>query len=188
MESLDFHKGERTAKAQATRVEAPAYLVDNGRTLDSFPVEAFMNNAVLLDLTHVKPRELIDDEDLEAAEEEEGLALREGEIVIIHTGWERVANGEEYWSSHPALSENGAEYLAFKRVVGVGTDTPNLDSAGNTSLTVHSVLMRQGAFVIEDLCNLHEIDQSRFQLIALPPRVKAAVAPVRAACVLNSEG
>jgi len=185
MKSLDFHNGKAVL---ATRIEAPAYLVDGGRTLDSYPLESFVNNAVLLDLTHVKAGELIDDEDLEAAEEDEGLALREGEIAIIHTGWAGHWASEEYWSNHPALSENGAEYLAFRRVVGVGVDTPNVDSSGNMSLSVHSILMRQGAFVLEDLGNLHEIDQSRFQLIALPLNVKASVSPVRAVCVLDSTG
>jgi arylformamidase len=186
LESLDFHNGNGAVEALVTRIEAPAYLLEGGRGLGSFPLEAFINDAVILDLTHVKSGELIDDEDLEAAEEDEGLALREGEIAIINTGWAGHAASEEYWSNHPALSENGAEYLAFKRVVGVGIDTPNLDASGNKSLSVHSILMRQGAFVIENLCNLHEIDQSRFRLIALPLKLKADVSPARAVCVLHS--
>jgi kynurenine formamidase len=183
---LDFHNAHGGVEALVTRIEAPAYLLEGGRDLGSFPLEAFINDAVLLDLTHVKSGELIDDEDLEAAEEDEGLALREGEIAIIHTGWAGNAANEGYWSNHPSLSENGAEYLAFKRVVGVGMDTPNVDSSGNKSLSVHSILMRQGAFVIENLCNLHEIDQSRFRLIALPLKLKADVSPARAVCVLDS--
>jgi arylformamidase len=180
LDGLNFHFSQSESRLLATHIEAPAYLVSDGKTLDMFEPASFVRDAVLLDLTHMKPRQLIDDEDLEAAEEGAGLAVREGEVVVLRTGWEEHARSEDYWSSHPALSENGAEYLEFKRVAGVAVDTPNLDSPENSALPVHSILMRRGIFVIENLCNLGEIDQSRFRLVALPLNVKAASSFVRA--------
>ena len=184
-EHSDFHSGRSDGGLLATRIEVPGYLIAGGKTLNSFEPESFVRDAVLLDLTHMKPRQLIDDEDLEAAEEGAGLAIREGEIAILHTGWERFGSSEDYSSSHPALSESGAEYLEFKRVVGVGTDLPNVDYPENQALPVHSILMRGGIFVIESLCNLSEIDQPRFRLIALPPKIKAPVSTVRAVGALD---
>ena len=60
-----------------TRIEAPAYLLSDGKRIDQFTPESFMLQAVLLDLTHKGPGREIDDEDLEGAEEQAGLALRE---------------------------------------------------------------------------------------------------------------
>ena len=122
LRKLDFHSNISKNRVLATHVEAPAYLMREGKTLDQFEPDLFFRDAVLLDLTHMKPRRLIDDEDLEAAEEEAGVAIREGEVVIIRTGWDQHARSKRYWSDHPALSENGAEYLEFKRVCGVGID------------------------------------------------------------------
>jgi len=157
------------------------------RTLDRFRPESFVKDAVLLDLTNMKPRQLIDDGDLEAAEEGAGLALREGEIALIHTGWDGNVGSEEYWSSHPALSENGADYLSFKRVSGVGVNMPSIDQPGNQALPAHTILMRNGICVLEHICNLDLIDQPRFRLIALPLRIKASVSPARALALLDDK-
>jgi len=186
LDQLDFHSSKAENRLPVTHIEAPSYLVPDGKALNLFEPASFVRDAVLLDLSHMKPKQLIEDEDLEAAEEGAGLALREGEIVIIQTGWDRNVESNDYWSSHPALSENGAEYLEFKRVIGVGVDAPNVDFPGNRVLSVHSILMRSGIFVIENLCNLSEIDQPRFRLIALPPRTKASVSTVRVVGVLES--
>ncbi len=144
-----------------------------------------MKDAVLLDLTHKRPRQLIDDEDLEAAEERAGLAVRESEIVIIHTGWDRFVFSEDYFSNHPGVSENGAEYLEFKHVAGVGVDAPNLDHPESKNFPAHAILLRKEIFVIENLCNLDKIEQPRFRLIALPLRVKASGSPVRAIAIVD---
>jgi arylformamidase len=187
LDALNFHSNRSENKLLATRIEAPAYLVSGGKTLDLLEPASLVRDAVLLDLTHMKPNQLIDDEDLEAAEEGAGLSVRDGEVVVLHTGWEKHAQSEDYWSSHPALSENGAEFLEFKRVTGVAVDAPNMDSPGNSALPVHSILMRRGIFVIENLCNLGEIDQSRFRMVALPLRIRAVSSFVRAVGILEDE-
>lgn len=169
-------------------MEAPSYLVKGGKAISDFGPEVFLRDAVLLDLSHKKPRELIDDEDLEAAEEGAGLAVREGEFVILHTGFATLHKHRNRLAAHPALSENGAQYLEFKRVAGVGVDTPNLDHQTGKDLPAHSTLMRKGALVLENLCNLENVGESRFRLIALPLKVKAAVSPVRAVAVLDETG
>ena len=165
-----------------TRLDAPALLLKEGKTVDLLPPNRFMGNAVLLDLTHKKPSDLIDDEDLEGAEERAGLTAREGEIVIIHTGWA--------WSSHnhPGLSVNGAEYLEFKRVAMVGIDTSNLDHSDSEDLPAHQILLGKEILVVENLCNLERLAQERFRIIALPLNVRAEVSLVRAIAMVDDSG
>jgi len=184
----DFHLSNRKDRIPATHIETPSYLVPNGKALNHYEPASFFKDAIVLDLTYVKPKQLINDEDLEAAEEAAGLAIRDGEIAILHTGWEKYGDSEVYWSSHPALSENGAQYLEFKRVIGVGVDTPNVDFSGDRALPVHTLLMKSNIFVLESLCNLYQVDQPRFELIALAPRVKTSVSLVRAVGVLGDAG
>jgi kynurenine formamidase len=173
---LDFHSKRPESKLLATHIEG---------TLESSEHSSLVLDVVLLDLSHVGAKELIDDEDLEAAEEGAGLALREGEAVIIHTGWDGHSSSEEYWSDHPALSENGAEYLEFKRVGGVGMDTASVDLQENHTLPVHSILLRSGTFVLENICKLSQIDQSRFRLLVLPLGIRAPTSLVRAIALLD---
>jgi kynurenine formamidase len=122
---------------------------------------------------------VIDDEDLEGAEEGAGLAIREGEIVIIQTGWEHFYSKTKRYYVHPALSVNAAEYLAFKGTSAVGIDTPNIDLPTDPKLSVHSAFFRRKIFVIENLRNLDLIEEPRFQLLAFPLNIKAASSPAR---------
>ena len=178
---MRHHTVGRDPKSRVTRIEAPGLLLKNGKMLSDYDLATFIANGVLLDLTHKKSEETIDDEDLEAAEEGAGLAVREGEIVMLQTGCDDLA---AYSSAFPRLSNNGAEYLQFKQVAGVGADTPSVDQPGR-DFPVHKVLFEKGIFVIENLCGLWGIPESRFRLIALPLRVIGSVSPVRVMAVFN---
>jgi arylformamidase len=164
-----------------THIEAPAQLLSTGKRLDEFPAQAFMTSAVVLDLTSKGAGEEIDDEDLEAAEEGAGLSIRDGEAVILSTGADEPSKA----ANHVCLSANGAEFLEFKHPCTVGTDAPSLDRHENVSLPAHTILMRAGILVLEGLCNLKEIEQPRFRLLALPLRIRAASSPVRAVAILD---
>jgi len=136
-----------------------------------------MTDAALLDLTHKKPGQGIDDEDLEAAEEAAGLALREGESVILYTV-PGVSPSNVY------LSRNGAEYLEFKRVGLVGIDAGSIDNSRYAEMA-HRVLLGKGILILEGLRNLDSIDSSRFRLASFPLKLGAATAPVRAVAILE---
>jgi len=169
-------------KVAFTRVEAPAFIDRQGKTVDQISAEGLVNSAVLLDVSGKVVAE-IDDEDLEGAEEAAGIAIREGEVVLVHTCWQQSSIKRR--SLFPGLSRNAADYLLFKRITGVAVDCPSIDE--RKSLRSHRLLLRKGVFVIEDLCNLVEIDQSRFHLLLLPLRMKAVAAPALAMALLNDE-
>jgi kynurenine formamidase len=161
-----------------THIDSPAYLFEDGKKIEEFGFERFMTDAALLDLTHKKPGQLIDDEDLEAAEEAAGLALRDQESVILYTGT-GVSSPSIY------LSRNGAEYLEFKRVGLVGIDAVSIDSSESTQMTTHRVLLAKDVLILEGLRNLHLIDSSRFRLASFPLKLDAAICPVRAVAILE---
>lgn len=160
-----------------THLDAPAYLLRGQRTINDFGLESFFSDAVILDLSHKKPGEAVDDEDLEAAEEAAGLALREGEVAIVYTGG--------VGKPHTFLSENAAQYLEFKRVGIVGIDAPSIDSSTARGLPAHLTLLRKGILILEGLCNLGEVELPRFRLAAFPLKMNAPTSPVRALAILE---
>ena len=162
-----------------THIESPALIWKNGKTIDAFGPEHLVRSAVLLDLRSKVSKGVMDDEDLEGAEEAAGLAIRDGEIAIIQTGWEQFYANPKRYRAHPALSVNAAEYLSFKGVNAVGIDAPSIDLPTDSKLRVHSVFFRKKILVIENLRNLDLIEEPRFQLLALPLNVKAASSPAR---------
>jgi arylformamidase len=167
-------------KVSFTRVESSAFIDRRGKTVDQLPVESFVKSAVLLDVSGKTVGE-VDDEDLEAAEEAAGISIRDGEAVILNTCWDKVSIKRR--TRFPGLSGNAVDYLLFKRIAEIGVDCPSVDKGD--SMRSHRALLRKGVPVIEGLCNLVEIDQSRFRFLMLPLRLRAAISPVRVLALLD---
>ena len=162
-----------------THLCAPAYAFKAGKTVDQLSPDIFVTDAVLLDLTRKRPGEVVDDEDMEAAEEDAGLAVREGEAVILHITPETQKRVSR---KHAFLSENAAQYFEFKRVSMVGIDARSLGPGTGPSPT-HKILLHKKIPVLEWLCNLDQIEADRFRIVALPLKVKAPVSPARALAI-----
>ena len=69
-------------------------------------------------------------DDVKAVEKKQGTPVREGDVVLFHTGWTdaKLKSDPIAWvSGEPGQSEEVANYLASKKVVAVGADTWGLD-------------------------------------------------------------
>jgi kynurenine formamidase len=166
-----------------TRIEAPGFTLRGGRMLSDLDPAVFITSGVLLDLSHKQPEQSIDDEDLEGAEEGAGLAVREGEIVLMRT--QQTQTSPKPPATYPTLSTNGVEYLEFKHASAVGTDAPSVDRLEAGTLKIHKGLFERGMFVIENLCNLERLEETRFQLVALPLNLSTGVSPARVIALLD---
>jgi kynurenine formamidase len=166
-----------------TSIEVSALVNRKGRTGDEFPIECSYKSGVLLDITHNDSGKLIDDEDLESAEEYAGVAIREGEIVILQTGWEEYFPGKRYETGFPTLNKNAVDYLLFRRIAGIGVDNPSVDPRG--TLKAHKKLLHENVILLENLCNLNEVVTNRFRLVALALNVHATRAPARVVAIID---
>jgi kynurenine formamidase len=165
-----------------THIDAPAFAFDGAKNVADFGLECFSRDAVLLDLSHKKPGQPIDDEDLEAAEESAGLALREGEAVILYTcGGEALSVG----GGNVYLSRNAAEYLEFKAVSLVGVDSASIDNSESSELSAHRILLSKEILLLEGLRNLGAIDSCRFKLASFPLKLSGGTAPARAVAIFE---
>ena len=101
--------------------------------------------------------------------------------VLIHTGWDRHWNTEQYYENHPYLTEDAANYLRDCGVALVGIDSHNIDNTAGGTRPVHTVLLGAGILIVEHLCNLHSVPDQAFWFSALPPKFKGVgTFPVRA--------
>jgi len=85
--------------------------------------------------------ELVTAKHLQAMLEAQGIAKRgilPGDVVFVHTGWgERWKDPDTdkvYYAMAPGLSYDAAQYLAQKRIVAIGLDTPFIDPAAEGAL------------------------------------------------------
>ncbi len=100
-------------------------------------------------------------EDIMAAAEQQGVEIREGDVVLFHSGWLNLLDGENpdpqrYVSTEPGLGKTGAEYLVEKGVIAIGGDTWGLEAVpfeeGVGVFEVHQILLpKNGIFILENM-------------------------------------
>jgi kynurenine formamidase len=152
-----------------THVDAPAHTEPDGATLDAFPVDRFRFDARLVDCTGVGARTAV-----EPAHLPDDPA---GDLLVLRTGWD-AHWGSERALDHPFLSRAAAEHCVA-RGWDVATDALSVDETGGGRVPAHHALLGGGRLIVENLTNLAGLP-SRFELLALPLRLDADGAPVRA--------
>lgn len=119
--------------------------------------------ARLKDVDFMKAGEGITAADLEAAAQAQGVEIREGDVVLLRTGWmeemlEKDASG--YVNVEPGLLPEGGRWLAERGVVAVGLDVAQMDAIdvpNNYARPVHEVLLKDnGVYTLENV-NVSEL-------------------------------
>ena len=94
--------------------------------------ETFFGNGVVLDI----PKGSYDV--INAADLEQAAAVKEGDVVVINTGWHhKYSDSLEYYGEAPGLTEDAAKWLVDKKVKFVAVDTPFVDHPLATSMGPH---------------------------------------------------
>jgi len=99
--------------------------------------------------------------DLEAGLKMYNVTLREGDIVIIHTGWGDLfeqfpAKNAEYNSGEPGLGKEAATWLVSQKIVAAGNDTWGVEvipgENPKEAFIVHNILLTDnGIHIIENV-------------------------------------
>ncbi|MEP6637058.1 MAG: cyclase family protein [Acidobacteriota bacterium] len=110
-----------------------------------------------------------------------------GKAVLFHTGWDMRWRTEGYANGqHPFLTAEAASHLANGGAALVGIDSYNIDDTASGSRPAHSILLARGIPIVEHLCGLRELPDSRFRFFAVPVKVKGfSTFPVRAFAVVD---
>lgn len=110
----------------------------------------------------------------------------QGCAVLFRTGWDRKWKSADYLQSNPYLTGEAAERLLQRGAAVVGIDSWNVDDVRDMSRPVHSVLLRAGIPVIENLCRLERLPERGFRFFApVIPMKHGTAVPVRAFAVLD---
>ena len=157
-----------------THVDAPSHFAPGLASIDMIPASRLVCNAVLIK-TPKRANQLVELEDLE------NDRVREGDTVVIATGWEKRVARSQYMTENPGLSEQVAKYLARKKVNAVAIDGPSIDAGIDNKFTAHNILLPRNILAVENLCNVSKLSRSRFTLIISPLKLGGATgSPARA--------
>jgi kynurenine formamidase len=163
-----------------THVDAPTHFYNARPTIEQVALEKCVGLALLIDLTPktLPAHSVIDVADLAAY----GDQLRETGKVILKTGWAQRWGDPAYFTEHPVLTGEAAQFLVSCGVHLLGVDTPSVD---RPPFPAHLVLLNNQVVILENLTNLDAIPTPHFQLVALPLKLTGREAsPVRAIAIL----
>lgn len=94
-----------------------------------------------------------------------------GRAVLVETGHARHWGTDAYFSDHPYLTADAADWLVEHGAALVGIDSLNIDGTATGERPAHSRLLAAGVPVVEHLTGLDRLPDDGFRFSAAPPRV-----------------
>jgi kynurenine formamidase len=151
-----------------SHIDAPLHCFADGITTADIPLERVIGQAVVVDCTRVAESEPVGVPELEATTD-----IREGDIVLLSTGWSDRCWGTfpDYFTRSPFLTADGAEWLAARRPSAVGFDffeeyCARLPDFTSEDFICHRILLGAGIPLLEQLTNIAAVGRDRFDFYA----------------------
>lgn len=180
-----------------THADATIEYDPDGFTIDKTPLPFYYGSAVCLDMSEVAFSDpdpdrqgYADAADVQVAERklaEAGEEIRPGDIVLAWFDYgDRWFPQKQYIEQNPGFSWEGAEYLAAKGVVNIGSDCAAIDNSLDVAFSGHMVCKKYGIVNTEHLANLGQLINKRFDYYGLPLNLRGGTgSPIRAIAVLD---
>lgn len=145
---------------QGTHVDAPLHLFSDGDSLNDYPIDRFVGDGVVADVSDAVPDGEVRPEDLR---EEVGDLLRSDDILLISADMGSVpTDADEYSADSPFFSPEAAQWCMDRGAKVVGVDFSINREGGK------STLLRNGVPTLTHLKNLETISAERFTVVAAP--------------------
>ncbi len=164
--SIDGHTG--------THIDAPAHMIEGGKTLDQFPADKFVGRAAIIEipsgtasitasflLAHTQSKKL--------------------DFIIFCSGWTAKWGSQAYVENFPVLEEAAASLLTRMNLKGIGLDMISVDPVVTDSYPIHQILLSHELVIVENLKIPVNIINHTGEFYCLPLSVEQADgSPVRA--------
>ena len=163
-------------------------------------IPPMVRRGVLLDVAahrgvdRLPAKTLISAAELQEVATSQGTEVREGDILLVRTGWGTAWNDSDYITG-AGMDRSAANWAASLKVFAVGADNMSWDLPGYVdeelghSLPCHTILLvRAGIYLIENLI-LEELGKSgahEFVFISLPLKLVGATgSPTRPVALIS---
>lgn len=147
-----------------THIDSSRHIFKDGITLSEISLNKLIGAAYMIDCSNMEEIDL----DTILKHEDE---IRSAEYLILKSGWESKWNKETYFKGYPTLSYEASKFLSeLENLNGVGVDCISVDS-DDGKLHNHKNLLSKDKIIIENLCNLNNIED-RFKIIVSPLKLR----------------
>jgi len=155
------------------------------KTAEEIPLEWCYSDGVKLDLTHKKPNEVIKAQDIDAALKKINYSLKAQDIVLLHTGADKLYGSPGYFSDYPGVDISAIDYFLDRQINIFGVDTMGIDRPYRFMLKeflekkdpkylypAHFYGRKREFIHIERLANLGRLPDYGFKVICFPVKIK----------------
>ena len=157
-----------------THLDAPAHIINDGRTFDDYDLNYFAGNALKVHTKNFKILDNINDKI---------------DGVIFDSGWYKNFNNSKifYGTDRPVIPNELVKKLVEIGVKFFGCDLPSVDSSGTKDKPIHNALLGRDIIIYESLTNLDQLPLDKiFQFYGFPlPFERLDGSPVRAVAIIN---
>lgn len=150
-----------------THMDAPAHMIEDGKTLDMLRNETFFGFGLVIDVQHCTGGQ-IELSDIKTHLNDVNFA----DYILLYTGWANKWGTDEYPKNFPVLSAQAAKWLTKQDLKGVGVDTISVDPVTSETSEIHKILLGSGLVIIENMTNLDKAGKKPFCLVSLPISLK----------------
>lgn len=152
-----------------THMDAPAHMIEGGKTLEKFKPGKFFGPALCIDCMDIQ-NSLITKQHLIDYEEK----LKKVDFVLFKTGWSAKWKTKDYFLNYPTLSTEACNWIAKFNLKGIGLDTISVDTIHSDNMENHHIILGKGMVIIENMTNLNELDEEIFTLSCFPLKFENA--------------
>ena len=164
-----------------THVDLPSHILPEGNSLDALSLDRFTGKGFAIDLRALVCG-VISPGELQGYE----VQLQECDFLLLCSGWSEYWGRGEYYTGYPVLSPEAALWLTGFHLKGIGVDMISVDSSDSVDFSVHSMLLRSGILIIENLADLSSLLHSTFIFSCFPLKIaQAEAAPLRAVALVD---
>jgi arylformamidase len=165
-----------------THADAMFHFDEGGDSIDRMPLDAYVGDAVVVDLTGLFGRagdagdrtRQIEVSDLDAA----SASLEQAPRLLLKTGVWKDSKVFPDWI--PVIARDVSDWLRERNVKLLGLDLPSVDPMEAKKLTNHYALAAARIAIVESL-DLSDVEAGTYRFAALPLKVAGGDAgPVRA--------
>jgi kynurenine formamidase len=166
-----------TGMHAGTHIDIPRHLLHREESVDEWPIERFIGDGCLLNVCQ---------ESRVSMKAEYTSLIKEDDIVLLYTGFDKLYGEETYFTQHPVVDEELATFFVERKVKMVGMDLPSPDKY---PFNVHLKLFAHNILIIENMTNLDKlVSIERFEVIAFPLKIKSEGAPARVVAKVITSG
>jgi len=178
-----------TSNHAATHVDAFGHYSKGGAAIAELPLDTFCGDALCVDIREYPKGHDVTAAEVERAVDSSGQELREGDVLLFCSDhYNRTAGTPAFLDGFAGISAQAVHWMADRgvKIFGVETISPDLVYLTDEYPT-HRACADRGLTHYENLNNLAEVVNRRFQFYGFPLRLETAYgSPVRAVAILDA--